>query len=246
MFLNRMSKFMALRYARALTPPEDNPFDSAEANLEAGAQHCLRFLASTIGNGAETVANSDRMSALRPPYVEQNLGDRLREMMEELCASGHDWRWELDDEMTASVERIFIISGGSRTRVPPTDTKILHITPLGQQYVMGQERMHTFMTAGISEKLEIFEELQMTDMVLVADVSVKAQQRWAFREGGKSEEGLLLKSETVEHVLRLEMSMPQSSEASPSKRVSSWQLADWNWLCGGNHPSLKKGKKAPW
>lgn len=244
-----MGKVMAIRYAKALTSNYPGSFDTVDADLEAGAQHCLGFLASNVGGGAETVQHSAQMSALQPPFVEERLGERLRDLLDRLCTAGYDWRWEVDeDEMTARVDRVFMVSGVSRTGGLVSEPEIIMIPPLGQQHVMPFNRMTVFRDGRMSEKLEAYEELMMADMVLVADVTVKTSQRWGFRQPEeKSSSSFSLDSEKVEHVLRLEMALPQVGGSDmPNKRVSSWQLADWNWLCNGNHPALKKGKRAPW
>lgn len=53
----------------------------------------------------------------------------------------------------------------------------------------------------------------------------------------------------VRHVLRMEMALtPDRSvdDGLPSMRASPWQIVDWNWICHGNHPALKRGARAPW
>lgn len=52
----------------------------------------------------------------------------------------------------------------------------------------------------------------------------------------------------VRHVLRFEMSLtPERSfdEGPPNMRASAWQIADWNWICLGNHPGLPPDVRSP-
>lgn len=55
---------------------------------------------------------------------------------------------------------------------------------------------------------------------------------------------------SVQHVLRLELELVQrdrDEKRIPNLRPSgSWLISDWNWICSGNHPSIPRGKPAPW
>merc|ERR1712166_1120627 len=106
-------------------------------------------------------------------------------------------------------------------------------------------------------RMSVLQELMFSDSVLVGDVALRTTQRSSLHHSpdhrGHTEQPPteeLGSVQTVEHVLRLEMPLKQirdhANDDVPLLRPSSWQIADWNWACSGNHPALPRDVPAPW
>mmetsp|Transcript_5731 Transcript_5731/g.21770 ORF Transcript_5731/g.21770 Transcript_5731/m.21770 type:complete len:472 (+) Transcript_5731:119-1534(+) len=282
-------KQIAVRHVSGIAPEarEEGRFDDLEKDLAEAAPQCLRFLAEGL-QVATSSPDGRRASAkmLQPPFLEANLGEQLGEMVGSLLDEGRTWQWELLDVGHAEVERVFLIIGGSRggtVKRGPTDI----LFAFGQQFVLTRDQTKQFMDkeAGLQGRMSVLQELILCDLVLVADVRLKARQRSHLLPGpatssvepdaetGKEEETEAQEEKEeapaskrsedaggsasehreaeVEHVLRLEMQLKQersyNDDGLPTVRASSWQIADWNGVCHGNHPALpRNGPPAPW
>jgi len=239
---NWLSTKAALHHARHMAPDEEERFSTLEADLLEGSKQCLHFLADSIGGG-----RSDNQSkALEPPFLDENLGERLQAEVKWLEEAGYDWRWQVES-LEAEIQRIFVILGTRRGGTIPRERHFLNA--FGQQFVLTPEQAERFLSreGGFNARITVFQDLLFSDMVLVADVAVSAKQRSKLVEG--SEPDLQLDDALVEHVLRLEMPMSHDRTTGhdvPHMRASPWQLVDWNWVCLGNHPSLPPNVPAPW
>lgn len=249
---------VALRHAKECAPQarQDGLFDSLEDDVQEGGNLCLQFLVDSLGNGEGGADGRPglRLSALKPPYLDEALGERITEMVAALQEAQCSWRWELEGEAEAHLDRMFLIAPASRSGASRADTSNILLI-LGQQLCLSLEQARQFMTGGLRGRMAIMQEILVSDMVLVADVSVTVTQRSGLVCPGASDTSSAGPLElgppaTVRHVLRLEMAFAQDrnlqDEGVPHKRASAWQVVDWNWLCQGNHPMLKRGERSPW
>lgn len=253
MFYTWISTKAALHHARQVAPDESERFESLQADLLEGSEQCLRFLVDSLGGGSKAA----RSQALQPPFLDEALGEQLQAKLQGLTEGNCDWRWEVD-ELSSSIQRTFLILGGSRGGPIPRERYILNA--LGQQFVFASAQSEKFTNRenSFNERIEVFQDLLFSDMVLVADVSLTATQRakllCASEEGTTAsvadQEIDLSGVETVstDHVLRLEMALTHGPDRGeePRMRAAPWQLVDWNWICLGNHPSLPPKVPAPW
>jgi hypothetical protein len=162
--------------------------------------------------------------------------------------------WELAAELEsiqATVNRIFLILGAARSGTVPRQQHFMFA--LGQQFVLKPKHVEQLKADGTSFRLNmsIFQDLILSDMVVVADVSLSARQRSGLAKGPKlgSSAVQLDDPSQVEHAFRFEMAMHHDSSNGneiPKMRASPWQLVDWNWVCLGNHPVLIPNVPAPW
>lgn len=241
-----IGKKIALHHIRSVLE-DDGKLDDAEEELLRGAPLCLQFLAN---EALDRETFSPSTSSLQPPFIEEALGNRLRDMMAALRAAGHTWSWELLDIEEVSLQRLFVIVGGSRGGNLGT-TGIMGA--FGQQFVLTEEQTRRFLDkqGGLQSRMGVLQELMLSNMVLIGDVSLRVSQRSQLgcdkHEATSSND---IQSATVEHMLRLEMALNQvrnyDDGEMPALRPSSWHIADWNWACIGNHPSLPPGVPAPW
>jgi len=255
-----LGKRIAIYHLRSVAPHanEEGRFDDLESDVERGAKQCMQFLADNLGGcGSNSVAAST--GRLVAPNVETVLSERLVSMVDAFRSAGCSWHWELHGIADVRVERLFVIVGASRggqVRRGP----ISILGAFGQQFVLSEKQAKAFLDrkGGLMGRVTVLQELLFDDMVLVVDVTVKATQRSALQcpdgcleaapcSPGKPEEEPSI-PQHVEHMLRLEMALsPERNYGSdePVFRASSWQIADWNWVCGGNHPALPRGVEAP-
>lgn len=254
-FASWLGKKIALQHVREAAPAarQEGLFDNVEGDVQEGAKFCLQFLAQTLGGGSAALGSGslERISALGAPYLEARLGEQLKETVIGLRQHNYDWRWQLEDPHEASLQRLFVVFGASRTGARRRGSKEMVCMP-GQQFVLTSDQMKRFKNkdVGMMSRLNILQELLEDDMVFVADVAVKTRQRVAVWRPGVDSDAELSEPRESEHVLRMEMTLSQDRSASEdndaSMRPSSWQLCDWNWVCLGNHPALEKGVAAPW
>lgn len=255
MFYSWISTKAALHHARQVSPDESELFDSLQEDLLEGSEQCMRFLVDSLGGGAKAA----RAQALQPPFLDEALGEQLQAQLGGLAEGNCDWRWEVD-ELKSSIQRIFLILGASRGGPIPRERYILNA--LGQQFVFtpAQSEKFTNRENSFNERIEVFQDLLFSDMVLVADVSLTATQRAKLccpSQGGEAPSASVADQEidlggvetvSTDHVLRLEMALTNGPDRGeePRMRAAPWQLVDWNWICLGNHPSLPPKVPAPW
>mmetsp|Transcript_55506 Transcript_55506/g.154676 ORF Transcript_55506/g.154676 Transcript_55506/m.154676 type:complete len:397 (+) Transcript_55506:77-1267(+) len=256
---------LALHHLRSVAADAEDfcRFDNLEADVANAAPQCLQFLADCF----DTCSNAKAESAisLRPPYVEEMLGDRLRDALSKLQEAGCAWRWEVQDVTDARIERVFVIIGASRSGAQ----KRTNILPaFGQQFVLTPAQTKIFLDSkeGLRGRMDVLQQLLVSDAVVVADAVVTANQRselscpglpdngtrGAFNAAGSraAPDGGLGRLQTLQHALRFEMALKQEgqfgSDGVPALRASSWQIADWNMICRGNHPALPQDCQSPW
>lgn len=242
-----IGKKMVSRHLK-LAAAEHGDFDNIEENLMEGAPLCLRFLADDALDGDKFTGNA--ASSLQGSLMDEVFSERLCEMMTSLRSAGCTWSWKLEEIEDVSLRRMFIIVGASRGgTVHRGPTGILGA--FGQQFVLTKDQTQRFLdkSSGMQGRMSVLQELLVSDSVLVGDVVLRARQRsYLHCDAGSNQQAAELGSrETVEHVLRLEMHLGQDrGDELPMLRPASWQIADWNWLCLGNHPALPPGVAAPW
>lgn len=250
-----LGKATALHHLRSAAPHASiaGRFDDLEGDLTSAVPRCLQFLADGL-SGRDGEATRPQWCAEAAGAMEGALAERLREVVVTLAEAGCDWRWEVGEIDEAWVDRVFVIFGVSRTRM-------LHRGPVhimsgfGNQFVVGHEQAEFDGRAGALQKL------LDSDRVVVADVKVLAKQHsslWcrstcltdAPESGGAHSPPGMGEMRAVEHVLRMEMALSQEhgqfSGNGNVLQASPWHIADWNWLCYGNHPALQRGDEAPW
>lgn len=242
-----IGKKMVARHLK-LAAAEHGDFDNIEENLMEGAPLCLRFLANDALHGDKFTGKT--ASSLQSNLMDEVFSERLCEMMTSLRSAGCTWKWKLEEIEKVSLQRMFIIVGASRGgTVHRGPTGILGA--FGQQFVLTKDQTQRFLdkSSGMQGRMSVLQELLVSDSVLVGDVVIRARQRSYLRSNADSDSQApeLTNRETVEHVLRLEMHLSQDrGDEMPMLRPGSWQIADWNWLCLGNHPALPPGIAAPW
>jgi hypothetical protein len=216
---------------------------------------CLRFLADEALSKDNFTGKAS--SSLQEHFIEETLSEQLCRMMTALRTAGCEWRWELGDIEEVAVRRLFVVVGGSRggTRQRgPTGLGILGA--FGQQFVLSEDQYTRFIDKGMKGRMDVLQELLFSDSVLVGDVAIQVKQRCSLSCDPKSTGAGVASTDefacnrSVTHVLRLEMALNQIRNQGyddiPHLRASSWQIADWNWLCVGNHPALPPGVPSPW
>lgn len=246
-------KKLAIRHVRSVAPVAraEGRFETLEADFAEAVPQCLRVLAEGLEAAAE--GGPRNMTMLQPPMVEMVLADQLEELVTTLRSNGRIWRWELGNALSTDLERVFIIFGSSRTgttRRGPTD--ILYA--FGQQFVFTRDQLNKFVdtNAGLGPRISVMQELVFADLILVADVRVKVVQRSLLEDAAKAEKSEIPPEREVEHVLRmesqftLERGFQEGDDQVPQMRCSPWQIADWNGICDGNHPSIPRGYPSPW
>eukprot|EP00929_Paragymnodinium_shiwhaense_P048295 TRINITY_DN24433_c0_g1_i3.p1 TRINITY_DN24433_c0_g1~~TRINITY_DN24433_c0_g1_i3.p1 ORF type:complete len:256 (+),score=41.69 TRINITY_DN24433_c0_g1_i3:157-924(+) len=249
---------------------DDGSLDCLEDDVMEGGQQCLEFLMDGLTSARASPTSS--IAALEPPYVEDQLGDKLRRMLDDFKAAGCEWEWQIDDVCDVQLERMFCIIGGKRSSHVRRGTQNI-LAAFGQQFVLTKEQAETFLhKSNLQGRVQVMQDLLFSDLLLVADVAVVVKQRQKLVCPGqprpaeeKSDDAPSSASgagddasrraddkdeQEVTHVLRLEMAFKQENtyheSGVPSMRPESWQVVDWNWICKGNHPNLPTEFSAPW
>jgi len=241
-----------VRYAAA-EGNQEGCFDNIETDLEEGAPQCLRFLAESLGNDEQALSTH----LLQNSCLDGALSDSLSGMVSALRSGGCCWRWDIGEELSARIVRLFLVFGVSRSGVQHSKRDIC--SACGQQFVMNPEQLKRFLgkEASFTSRMEVLQEL-MNDVIVVADMVVTVKQRAAVQcpDPNPKEEPepiVTLKQGSeyeAQHVLRLERTLSHGRSfdrnGNANATLSPWQIVDWNGLCLGNHPALPRGWKAPW
>lgn len=246
-FKTWLGKKMVSRHLR-LASADYGDFQDVEGDLADGAPLCLRYLTDDVLDGEKFTGTP---SSLQYNLMEDRLSECLGGMMSSLRDAGYNWKWTIEEIEKVEVQRMFMIVGASRTGTThrgPTGI----LGAFGQQFVLAKEQTERFLSkeSGVRGRMEVLQELLVSDSVLVGDVVLHVSQRSNLEcEAGACNNKRLHpgRKTSVQHVLRLEMALSHDrNEDVPLVRPSSWQIADWNWLCRGNHPALPAGVSAPW
>jgi len=255
-----LSTRFALHHCKSVAPSAraEGRFDNLRGQVAEGAGHCLHFLAESLHPGHD---GKCRMAspAFGRPLVEEALAEQLRRMTLSLQGSGHSWHWQLENVLDAHIQRLFLIIAASRSgtvRRGPTDI----LCAFGQQFVLTRDQTKRFLdrSSGIQNRMEVFKELLYSDLVLVADASLTVRQSSALITPSKQQPiaaaaaaaAAAPQAQVTKHLLRLEMPLSQErnydDDGVPLMQTGPWQIADWNWICFGNHPMLPRDHPAPW
>lgn len=238
-----LGKKVALKHARECSPLalEEGLLENVEADLASGAKQCLTFLADCLGEGDKP--SELRVASLQSPYMEDVLGERLRQMVSGLQQAERPWRWEVEEIEDAELDTLFLIMNASRSGTHRSQ-EIGIFGTFGQQICFyGDQLTKVRDRANMRNIFSLLQEVLVADMVLTADVLVDARQRSGL--AGPGEKHVQLDTtEKVRHVLRLEMALtPDRTSELPNLRPSPWQIVDWNWICRGNHPAIPLRKR---